>query len=83
MMLTTIKITEELEEAARQAGAADGLVTAEIKQLRLNQTNPVNALPHAHQKADPNVEQLSQGPGTLSGPFLVFGPHQLGLPLTL
>ncbi|CAB4912949.1 unannotated protein [freshwater metagenome] len=43
MMLTTIQITENQEEAARQARAADGAVTAAINQLRLNQTNPANA----------------------------------------
>ncbi len=43
MMLTAIKITENQETNARQARAADGAVTAAINQLRLNQTNPVNA----------------------------------------
>ena len=53
MMLTTIKITENQEEAARQARAADGEVTAAINQLRLNQTNPVNAcLPGVPSVAD-------------------------------
>jgi hypothetical protein len=59
MMLTTIKITEKQEVAARQARAADGALKAAINQLRLYQNNPVNALPYAHQQAHPNVEQLS------------------------
>ncbi|MEX0768958.1 MAG: hypothetical protein WD029_10845 [Microthrixaceae bacterium] len=43
MMLTAIKITENQQRDARQARAADGAVTAAINQLRLNQTNPLNA----------------------------------------
>ena len=43
MMLTAIKITENQQRDARQARVADGAVTAAINQLRLNQTNPVNA----------------------------------------
>ena len=60
MMLTTIKITENQEEAARQARAADGAVTAAINQLRLNQSNPVNA-------CLPGVPSLADG--GLSLPF--------------
>lgn len=60
MMLTTIKITENQEEAARQARAADGAVTAAINQLRLNQTNPVNA-------CTPGVPSVADG--GLSLPF--------------
>jgi len=53
MMLTTIKITENQAESARQARAADGAVTAAINQLRLNQTNPVDAcLPGVPAAAD-------------------------------
>ncbi|KLR61427.1 hypothetical protein IMCC26207_108268 [Actinobacteria bacterium IMCC26207] len=68
MMLTTIKITENQEEAARQARAADGAVTAAINQLRLNQTNPVNAcLPGVPSVAD----------GGLSLPFESSGRNDI------
>jgi hypothetical protein len=43
MMLTAIKITENQQRDARQARAADGAVTAAINQLRMNQTNAVDA----------------------------------------
>jgi hypothetical protein len=43
MMLTAIKITENQERDARQARAADSAVTAAINQLRLNQTDAVDA----------------------------------------
>ena len=43
MMLTAIKITENQQRDARQARVADGAVTAAINQLRMNQTNAVDA----------------------------------------
>jgi len=43
MMLNTIRITANQEQAAREARAADGAVSAAINQLRLNQTNASDA----------------------------------------
>jgi hypothetical protein len=68
MMLTTIKITENQEEAARQARSADEALKVAINQLQLNQTIPVNALRLAMSTLIRPPKSYAEAPSHCRGP---------------